>query len=111
MELSQLLTRTAPLTIPYFTDKIEAVVYTDRMSPKKRAELIELVASEDESRKDEQVLILSEVIASWDSTMNGEPFPPTYENIEQLSFPLLSHILRAVSDFLGERARPTKQTS
>lgn len=108
MELSSLLNRTAPLEIDYCGEKVNVVVYTDRMTPKRRIELANLTVVDNEEQKDEQVLILAEVIKSWDVVLNGADFPPTYDNIAQLPYPLLAHITREVSSFLQERANPTQ---
>lgn len=111
MELNNLLNKTAPVTIEYDGETINAVVYSDRLTPQKKAELINLLFQEGEEQKEEEVLMLSELIESWDVTLNGEAFPPTYDNLMQISYPLLSHVVREVASFLKERGKPKPQAN
>jgi hypothetical protein len=106
MELTKLLTQTAPLAISYHGDTINANIFTDRMTPTKKAELDAILDEDSEEQKDSTVLFLSEVIESWDVVNKGEAYAPTYENLMELSYPLLSHLLREVSSFLAGRANP-----
>jgi hypothetical protein len=39
---------------------------------------------------------LAEVVLEWDVTQGGQPFPPTGENMAQLSFPALGNLLRRI---------------
>lgn len=39
---------------------------------------------------------LSEVVAGWDATCGGEPYPPTHENLMALPLRLLSDVFRAI---------------
>jgi hypothetical protein len=106
MELRTLINKTAPLAIDYHGDQLNANIFTDRMTPTKKVELDRILDEEGEEQKDSTVLFLSEVIESWDMVFEGETYAPTYENLMQISYPLLSHLLREVSSFLGARANP-----
>ena len=106
MELQALINNTAPLAISYHGDTLNLSVFTDRMTPTKKVELDIILDEDNEEQKDSTVLFLSEVIDSWDLVNKGEAYAPTYENLMQLSYPLLSHMLREVSSFLAGRANP-----
>lgn len=108
MELSSLFKKTAPVVVNYDGDTINTQVYTDRLTPQRKAALLTLAAEDNEEQKDETVMLLSELIERWDVTLDGQPYLPTYENLMQVSYPLISTLLREITSFLGERANPTK---
>lgn len=41
---------------------------------------------------------LSTVISSWDIVQDGQPFPPSVENLAALPFPLLGELSRAIGE-------------
>lgn len=106
MELSHLLARTAPLVIEFHSETIKTVVYTDRLTPLRSAELARLVEKDKKEQRNITALLLAELIREWDVTQDSKPFPPVYENLLQVPFSLLTHLEAEVSSFLQERAKP-----
>ena len=49
--------------------------------------------------------MLSEIIMDWDVTLEGQPFPPTPENVGQLSVSALASLSRRI----GDEAVPTSE--
>lgn len=112
MDLNELLQHQAPCTATYLNFKAEMLIWTERLSPAYKAELIAAVTNEKpEERKDEQAKMLSDLIASWDVKKDGEAYPPTYDNLCALSYPLMAAFVRAISEFLGDLANPQSATS
>ncbi len=111
MELSDLLNKTASFTIEYQDEKIQVEIYTGKLTPQYRADLVAALTAETENRKDEYATMLSDLIASWDVILNGEAFPPTYESLVRLPYQLLAQMVNQVSDFLGKLAQPKQPTT
>lgn len=113
MELANILTRIAPVTVEYAGQKLVCQVFTEKLTPTYRAELRRIVAESEaggESR-DEAAQMLDDLIDSWDMVLNAEPKPAAYAFIATLSYPLIATIVRAITEFLGEIANPTNATS
>jgi len=112
MELSQLLAQTAPLTLQYQGQEAQSQIKTETLTPEYKAQLIALVTNADpEQRKDENAQMVADLVESWDLRLNGEAYPPTYENCLKLSYTMLASFTRQISEFLGEIANPSKRQS
>jgi len=109
MDISTILNRTAPLAIDYCGEKFTVNVFTDRLTPQRGTELTRRVEKDAEESHNFTALILSELLESWDVTKDGEPYPPTYENLQGVPFTLLQHLYDKVSSWLGERNQPQKK--
>lgn len=124
MELSDLLNKTAEVVAEYngFTFKMQ--VFTEKLTPEYKAKML-LLASQAQagsqadaaSAKDENAQMLADLIESWrDGTgepvlLRGEDFPPDYENLMKLSFPMIARLTTEITKYLGELANPTNATS
>ncbi len=68
-----------------------------------------------EAKKDSMSIAkhISKNLVSWDLTWNGEPFPPTVENLTEVcDFDFLMQIVTAISEsFAGNAPKPTKSPS
>ncbi len=117
-DLLSILNDTIEVDITYRVLEIKAQVYTEKLTPEYKAQLVVLASVKSEGAedqetqdKDENALLLSELIESWDLTNDKQPYPPTYENLARLSFPMLSCIARAISLKLGALANPQSATN
>ena len=58
---------------------------------------------------------LAEIILEWDVTLEGQPFPPTSENLAQLSFTalgrLVTHVIEAALPSEDEKKGSSKRSS
>ena len=55
---------------------------------------------------------LSEIITAWDFDMNGEPFPPTFENLDSLPPKFLSRLINKIAETLnGDPTKPDESPS
>lgn len=65
-----------------------------------------------EAKKDSVAIAkhISRNLVSWDLTWNGEPFPPTVENLTEVcDFDFLMQIVTAISEtFAGKKPTPTE---
>jgi len=111
MDLAVLFAHTAPFAAEYIGHTFAMQIFTEKLTPQYKAELMALTSAEGEERKDENAQMLADLVASWDKTLNGEEFPPTYENLMQLSYPCLASLLRQISTFLGDLANPQSAQS
>lgn len=125
MELIDLFNETAAVRAEYKGRVFVMQAYTEKLTPEYKAQLLLLaVASAEENKetKEESCLMLSGLIESWkgenpetkeleEITVDGKPFPATYDNLLKLSFHLIATLIRAVTTFLGDQANPTSATN
>lgn len=120
MELSDLLVETSEVTATYKGRDFKMQVFTEKLTPQYKAHLLALTTVADEvgesenapqEVKDETSLMLSDLVDSWDVVLKGVPFPPTYENFAQLSYPLQACLLKKITGFLGDLANPSNGTN
>jgi hypothetical protein len=125
VDLADLFNDTAEVTARYRDRTFRLSVFTEKLTPAYKAQAI-LVASraqaeaeegaENTETKDETAQMVADLVGSWkdgeggEVLLRGEPFPPTYENLVQLSYPLLSTLMREITKFLGELANPPSPT-
>lgn len=105
LNLATLLSQTVLLPIPFGDDVINAEYKPHKMTPKFRAFLINLDngAGLGEAQKDSAAQMAAEMLASWDVDYDGQPFPPTYDNLLTVPIELLSAVVRAIWTDLGKR--------
>ena len=53
---------------------------------------------------------LAELLVSWDVTEDGEPIPPTKENLMTFPNALLGHIVTAIGEDLAPKVRTTRRS-
>ena len=128
MDLADLFNETAPVTSKYKNLTFVMQVFTEKLTPAYRAKAITLVSKaqaeaesgaegEQAEHKDETALMVADLVEGWkdekgeDVKLRGEIFPPVYENTYQLSYPLLSTLLRDITTFLGAQANPPSATN
>ena len=59
-----------------------------------------------------KAIAMSEVITAWDIDMNGEPFPPTFENLDSLPPKFLSRLINKIAETLnGDPTKPDESPS
>lgn len=117
MELSDLLVETSPVEATYKGRVFKMDVFTEKLTPEYKSQLMVLVAKvedagDDNAEKelvDETSRMLADLISHWDVVLNGQPYAPTYENFRKLSYPLQAALLKRITTFLGELANPTNE--
>jgi hypothetical protein len=134
MDISSLMEETAEVRSTYKNLLFIMQVFTEKLTPSYKAKAI-LLASKAQAEaetgaeagtdnepeeKDETALLLADLLESWKNkpanapddapaeevTLHGQPFPPAYESLIQLSYPLLTTLLKDVTTFLGSQANP-----
>jgi hypothetical protein len=126
MELADLFNDTAEVRAAYKNLTFVMQVYTEKLTPEYKAKAL-LVASraqaeseagdENTETKDETAMMVADLVESWkdergeDVKLKGVAFPPVYENLVKLSYPLLSVLMREITRYLGEMANPPSATS
>ena len=124
MELNNLMQETASCPVRYKSYEFNVSVFTEKLTPTYKARLLELTRvneghGEDAPAevKDENAQMLADMIESWTDkdgqpiVLNGEVFPPTYENWLKLSYPMMAAFIKQITTFLGDQANPTNATS
>lgn len=128
MDLADLFNETAPVTSKYKNLTFVMQVYTEKLTPAYRAKAVVLASKAqaeaeagaegaDAEHKDETALMVADLVDSWkderdeDVKLRGVLFPPVYENTYQLSYPLLTTLLRDITNFLGAQANPPSATN
>ena len=107
------------IRVDYFGEVITVTYKPDGMTPAKEAELARLRLEAEEHRngdgEDTQAILagnaeqlaerLAELLVSWDITDDGEPLPPTKENLMTFPNALLGHIVTAIGEDLAPKAK------
>ncbi len=124
MEIQDLLNKTAEVIAEYNGFTLKMQVFTEKLTPEYKAKMM-LLASQAQaaspenadSAKDENAQMLADLIESWRDGLDepvllrGEDFPPDYENLMKLSFPMIARLTTEITKYLGELANPTSATA
>jgi hypothetical protein len=107
MDLAVLKAKRAKLKIQYDGEDVNFEIYPHKLTPEYRAQLQKLAreASEPESR-DADAVMVADLLSSWDVLLDSQPFPPTYENLQQIPVALLATIAAEILVFVGKLAMP-----
>jgi hypothetical protein len=111
------------IRVDYFGEAVTVTYRPDGMTPAKEAELARLQREAEDHRngdgEDMQSTLagnaeqlaerLAELLVSWDIVEDGEPLPPTKENLMTFPNALLGHIVTAIGEDLAPKARTTRR--
>lgn len=129
MELNDLMKGTASCDVRYRNFEFKVNVFTEIFTPEYKARLLALTTANETVEKaegeesvapelkDENAQMLADLIESWTDkdgepiVMNGEPFPPTYENWLGLSYPMMAAFVKQITKFLGDQSDPQNASS
>lgn len=109
MKLADLLKKTSCLSIEYRGDTVEVEYLTEKITPAFQEELKNLaeeVTLQETNAPDAK--LLSGLLVSWDITDGTKKWPPTFENLLQLSYPFLATLARAI---LNDLVNPTNAST
>lgn len=67
--------------------------------------------AEEAGEENSDVLFLSEIMSGWDVVNNGEPFPPTKENLRIVPAALLSVVAQGIVEYVGKQATPAASSN
>lgn len=104
MDLGDLKNKVAPLTFDLDGETVNAKFYPHKLTPEDRARLQKL-ADDDETR-DTDAQMLCTILESWDVTANGDPYPPTYENLLVAPQTLVTRTALEILSAVGKLATP-----
>jgi hypothetical protein len=120
VERSKIAAVLRSIRVDYFGEAITVTYKPDGMTPAKEAELARLrQEAEDHRNGDGDVSIgdtlagnaeqlaerLAELLVSWDIVEDGEPLPPTKENLMTFPNALLGHIVTAIGEDLAPKVK------
>ncbi len=94
MDIQALKSRTRQVAVEYEGEKL-TVEYRPGALTGALVDRVSTAAGE-QGQSAVIALALSEVVAGWDATCGGEPFPPSMENLMALPLRLLSEVFRVV---------------
>lgn len=111
------------IRMDYFGEAVTITYRPDGMTPAKEAELARLQREAEDHRngdgQDTQATLarnaeqlaerLAELLVSWDIVEDGEPLPPTKENLMTFPNALLGHIVTAIGEDLAPKARTSRR--
>lgn len=122
VERSQIDAVLRTIRIDYYGNSLTVTYRPDALSPlviAERARSRQLEADErngDENAYetlartlDENASDLAGVIVSWDMIENGQPLPPTKENLKTFANALIQHILSAIGEDAAPKARTVRR--
>lgn len=106
VNLATLAEKTVKLEIKFADEVIKAEYRPYKMTPTFRTVLIGLDKENGVGEKNRVAVVemLSQMLASWDVETNGEPYPPTYDNLVEVPVEILGAVADAVWTDLGKRA-------
>jgi hypothetical protein len=107
------------IRVDYFGEAVTITYKPDGMTPAKEAELARLRQEAEDHRngdgEDTQAILagnaeqlaerLAELLVSWDIVEDGEPLPPTKENLMTFPNALLGHIVTAIGEDLAPKVK------
>jgi hypothetical protein len=121
MELNDLMNGTAQCPVRYRNFEFIVTVFTEAFTPEYKARLLTLTSAVEKAeagesgtpeQREEAAQMLADLIESWTDkdgeavVMNGQPFPPTYENWIKLSYPMMGAFTKQIIAFIGAEANP-----
>jgi hypothetical protein len=122
IERSQVDAVLRSIKVDYYGNSLTITYRPDTWSPVKIAETARVRQLEAENRNgdenayeslartlDENATDLANVLVSWDMIENGEPLPPTKENLMTFANALLQHVLTAIGEDMAPKARTTRR--
>jgi hypothetical protein len=123
VERSKIAAVLRSIRVDYFGEAITITYKPDGMTPAKEAELARLRQEAEDHRngdgEDTQATLagnaeqlaerLAELLVSWDIVDDGEPLPPTKENLMTFPNALLGHIVTAIGEDLAPKARTSRR--
>jgi len=118
VERSQFDTVLRSIKVDYYGNSLTITYRPDAWAPVKIAERARLRQLEADERNgsenayqslsrtlDDNASDLAEILTSWDMGENGEPLPPTKENLMTFANALLQHILTAIGEDMAPKAK------
>lgn len=96
MDRSALSKKTRTIEVEYEGERVRVTYYPARITPRWEQEFNEALKDEWKSRA--VVEGLASVLADWDLVDNGEPFPPTEENLVQLPMDFLVAVFTRIME-------------
>ena len=90
MDLAALKSKRAKIKTAFDGEEISIEFSPHLLTPEYQARLRKLASNAEEAgEENSDVLFLSEIMSGWDVVNNGEPFPPTKENLRSVPAALL----------------------
>ncbi len=107
MDIATLAEKRAKLVFDLDGEKVTAEYYPHKMTPEYRSRLTRVM--DDATEVDEgDARMLSDILISWDVEANGQPFPPTYDNLLRAPQTLVTRAALEILIELGKLAAPPK---
>lgn len=107
MDLASLKTRSVKLAIEFDGETINLEILPHKLTPEYRSQLAKLSREQaDENAKDADAAMIAELLSSWDVVNEGEPFPPTYDNLRLVPMTLLVCVATEMLETVGKLAAP-----
>lgn len=110
MDLKTLKEKRAKLAVPFDGETINCEILPNAITPAFWAELQKLSTATEADYENKDALFLADVMPAWDITADGQPFPPTADNLKQAPIALLGAIAAQVLIFVGKQAETASAT-
>lgn len=105
MDLSDLKKKRAPIEFQFDGEWVKGEYYPHKLTPTYQAE-IRRIARDEGDDQDGDAKVVSELLASWDVTADGQPFPPTYANLLTAPRSLVTRVALEILSEVGKLATP-----
>jgi len=107
--------------VDYFGEKLNITYKPSEMTPQRDAEFAKLRKEAEESDEqgdfgaiataaEQMAGRLAAILVTWDVMNNGEPMPPTKENLMAFPYALQIHIYSAINEDMRPKAKTGKRS-
>jgi hypothetical protein len=107
MDLVSLRDKRAPLNFEIDGEEVKAHFRPHKLTPEYRAQLQRIGTDQtDDESQDADAKMLSELLIDWDVQCDGNPYPPTYENLLMAPQTLVTRTALEILAAVGKLATP-----
>lgn len=114
MDLAVLATKRVPRDFEFAGEPVHMECLPHKITPTYRVQLsalAKLARAEKEERSPEQkeqdAQMIADLVPAWSITMQGEPYPPVYENLLDTPVTVLGRVSSEIMEVIKELSNPT----
>lgn len=121
MNLANLGNRNVRRTFDFDGESVTIEFPPHKITPEYRAQLEAMSKSSDEDEGEgeearevdlaQDAKLVSELLTGWDVEWDGQPYPPTYENLMKVPVTLLGRVSVEIMEVIREQSGPSKRKS
>lgn len=115
LDLATIAEKRTPRSFEFAGEPVNIEILPHKITPEYRSKLAALAkkaeaedgAEETQEEREQDAQMVSDLMPAWDVQVQGEPFPPTYENLLQVPCTLLGRVASEVMEVIKELSNPS----